>query len=231
MSDWKSDLVVAYKDHGLRVHEGPNWRNFGVGDWAEGGRPQAALKHQFMWPAGNSDQGAVDMLTKGYDTGEYFLNPPVANNFLGKSDDGDVYMIAGRVAQHGGRGVRAVYDRARQGLPPLGDGQNAPGPDDWGGASYVYWGTEMHHYWKEPFHQYDALLRMSLAECQVFGWNENHILEHSNSSLRKYEDLIALDGNKLRSDLARLLKGGGGGDWFDAATPADIRAVVIEALQ
>lgn len=202
---WQRDLVTAYRDHGLDVIEGPGWESFGIGDWSLG-RPVAALTHQFVIPYSSPDSVGVGMLTAGYNTGSYFLKPPVANTYLGAA--GCVYMIGGRVAQHAGMGVRSVLDRAAADLPPSGDGQNAPGPDNWDAGSFYYWGRETHHPGDlTTYRQYGFLVTMCAAECEVFGWSANRQLEHSNASTRKAQDLISIDGNQLRRDIQSALRG------------------------
>lgn len=226
---WLNDLVTSYRDNGLDVRTGkPGWESFGVGDWTYG-KPVAALKHHFVIRYGTPDSNAVSMLTNGYDTGSYFLNPPVANNYLGQT--GIVYMIAGRVAQHGGKGVRAVLTRAMNDQPCAG---RATAPDDYDGTSFAFWGTETHNPGDGtpmPAQQLDALIRMGIAECEVFGWTANRQVMHLESTTRK-NDIHpgVITGAEYRRRVAAGI-GRPPGDEFDRASVDDIRQAVAAGLQ
>lgn len=201
---WLDDIVTSYRDHGLSVVEPDyDWRNFGVGDWTYG-RPVATLKHHFVISYSSPDSNGVSMLRNGYNTGSYFLKPPVVNTYLGKT--GTVYMIAGRVAQHGGDGIREVLDRAMNDQPCRGRAWKA---DDYDGASYAFWGTETHNPGDgTPFPdvQYQALVTMSVAECQAMGWSANRVIQHLESTDRKNDiHPAAVDGPTLRGQVAARL--------------------------
>lgn len=205
---WHNDLVTSHRDWKLQVVETSGWITRSAGLWAYG-LPKAHLLHQFVIAYGVPDMNAVNMLMNGYDTGTYFLYPPVANQYLGQT--GIVYMIGGGLAQHAGGGVRRVFDNALADRPPLGDGQNAPGPDDWSGGSSCYLGTESHHPGDgSTLRQYAQAVAMQASLCQVFGWSVNRCLEHSNHTQRKTVDLISIDGNQMRRDIQTALNSGGG---------------------
>jgi hypothetical protein len=210
---WLSDIITAYKDHGLTVADGAaGWESFGVGDWTYW-KPVATLKHHFVIGYSSPDSNGVTMLREGYNTGSYFLNPPVVNTYLGQS--GIVYPIAGRVSQHGGQGVRAVLDRAMNDMPCLGRATTA---DDWDGASFAYWGTETHNPGDGtpmPDVQLDALIRMSVAECEAMGWSANRVIMHLESTTRKNDIHPAvITGAALRAAVAARIGNHEPVGWF-----------------
>lgn len=220
---WLTDIITSYRDHGLQVADGaPGWESFGVGDWTYG-KPVATLKHHFVISYSSPDSNGVTMLRNGYNTGSYFLKPPVVNTYLGKS--GIVYPIAGRVAQHGGTGVRATLVRAMNDQPCTG---RASVTDDFDGPSFAYWGTETHNPGDGtpmPDEQLEALIQMGVAECQAMGWSANRVIMHLESTMRKNDvHPAAVTGSALRAQIAARLAGGPAGntdmDWTDIVATA-----------
>lgn len=224
---WLDDLVTSYRDHGLTVVEPTSydWRSFGTADWTQG-RPVGTTKHHFVISYDVPDSTSLSMLTNGYQTDHGFLPGPVANTELGQT--GTVYVIAGRVANHGGSGIKEVIDRCVADLPCRGDAWR---DDDWGfngEISRAMWGTECHHPGTAvpmPDEQLAGLIRMSAAECEAMGWSANRVLMHLEQTTRKQDiNRAVITGADLRSRVADTMTHR---DEFERATTDQVNGAVL----
>lgn len=134
--------------------------------------------------------------TAGVDSLQRCISRNLVQFLIPKPEDDEkespVYLISQNRTGHPGTGLKAVLDRVKNGLAPLGDANTVyPGArDDIAGYQW-YWGIEVENLGdgKDPYPvgQLTAMLKLCAALCRVHGWGPERVIHHREWTRRKID--------------------------------------------
>lgn len=146
--------------------------------------PVAVLNHHTAAKGYDRDAPSLEICKRGRGRPGQpgYLPGPLCNVLIGRS--AACYLTSGGRANDSGRGVRAVLDRVRQGLPPLGDATTRGDVD----GNAWFWDVEVENDGigeEYPEAQLEALIAVDAVICRESGWTADHVLHHREWTSRK----------------------------------------------
>lgn len=172
------DLEAVLATAGLDVTAHPGWRTRGAIDFA----PQGIMLHHTAGPKVGDAPSLTSCLN-----GRPDLSGPLCHLLIARS--GEVHLIAGRRANHAGKGAMEVMAKLLAGEPVEGDAKDHGYADAASGGPSFY-GIEVEndgvgeHY---PDEQIRVLIVACAAICRAYGWEAKRIIHHRQWTQRKID--------------------------------------------